>query len=92
LNIAKCGKLIFELVPTVLIIHGFRFFFFSNEIGEPIHIHVKKGGGEAKFWLEPELKAAYLLGFKAQEEKEMIRLVIEHQELFKTKWHEYFGN
>src|SRR5262249_55675133 len=42
-----------HLMPTVLIIQGFRFFFFSNEGSEPPHIHVEKGDGYAKFWLNP---------------------------------------
>ena len=28
--------------------NGFRFFFYSNE-HRPIHVHVRKGGGEAVF-------------------------------------------
>jgi len=32
---------------------GYRFFFFSNEGTEPPHIHVERGDGYAKFWLEP---------------------------------------
>jgi hypothetical protein len=90
---SKCMvRSIFELVPTILIVYGYRFFFFSNENGEPVHVHVKKGEGEGKVWLEPTIKAAYLWGFKAQEEKEILRMVEEHRELFKSKWHEHFGN
>ena len=41
--------------PTVFRKGGFRFFFFSRE--EPrIHVHVHHSEGEAKFWLEPEIK------------------------------------
>jgi hypothetical protein len=29
-------------MPAVLRIKGYRFFFFSNEGNEPIHIHVEK--------------------------------------------------
>ncbi len=79
-------------MPTAVVIDGFRFFFFSNEGGEPVHIHVKRGDGEAKYWLEPQLNLAYSIGFKVQEEKEIFRLVTEHQDMFKTKWHEYFSN
>jgi hypothetical protein len=31
----------------------YRFFFYSNERGEPAHIHVRRDRGLAKFWLEP---------------------------------------
>jgi hypothetical protein len=32
-------------MPTVLRIDGYRFFFFSNEGNEPVHIHVESGDG-----------------------------------------------
>jgi hypothetical protein len=39
-------------MPTVIIINGFRFFFYGND-HDPIHIHVEKDGKTAKFNLEP---------------------------------------
>jgi hypothetical protein len=47
-------------MPTVLLLKGLRFFFYSNENSEPIHIHVTKGGAEGKIWLEPVIEIAYL--------------------------------
>ncbi|WP_317039646.1 DUF4160 domain-containing protein [Tangfeifania diversioriginum] len=44
----------FEFVmPVVLRIKGYRFYFFSNESGEPKHIHVNKADANGKIWLEP---------------------------------------
>jgi uncharacterized protein DUF4160 len=40
-------------MPTLLRIEGFRFFFYSSERQEPPHVHVEKGDGEAKLWLQP---------------------------------------
>ena len=40
-------------MPTVLRIKGYRIGFFSADADEPPHVHVDKGGGQAKFWLEP---------------------------------------
>jgi hypothetical protein len=37
-----------ESMPTVFIKDGFRFFFYSND-HTPIHVHVKRGSGEAVF-------------------------------------------
>ncbi|MES2615306.1 MAG: DUF4160 domain-containing protein [Bdellovibrionota bacterium] len=42
-------------MPTIFVFLGLRFFFYSNENQEPMHVHVKSGNGEAKFWLYPEL-------------------------------------
>jgi len=43
-------------MPTVLRWGPYRAFFYSNEGGEPPHIHVRSGGFEAKFWLLDRLK------------------------------------
>jgi hypothetical protein len=40
-------------MPTILKIGPFRFFFYSNEKGEPAHIHVQRENMLAKFWLTP---------------------------------------
>lgn len=42
-------------MPTFLLINGFRFFFYSDEGDEPCHIHVKKGSGRGKVWLDPDI-------------------------------------
>ena len=39
-------------MPTLKITNGFRFFFYSNE-HLPMHIHIEKGDGTAKFILLP---------------------------------------
>jgi hypothetical protein len=49
-------------MPVVLRIGRYRFFFFSNEGKEPLHIHVRASGDEATFWLDPvQLAANYVL-------------------------------
>ena len=78
-------------MPTVLVVNGFRFFFYSNENNEPAHIHVVKGNGNGKIWLAPSMAVAYFLGFTAAEVKEIISIVEKHAVAFKSKWHEYFG-
>ena len=78
-------------MPTVLRIKGYRFFFFSSDRNEPIHIHVKKGEGDGKIWLEPELLPEYFFGFKNQEESQIMKIVKENQQLIISKWNEYFS-
>ncbi len=56
-------------MPTILFVRGFRFFFWSNENNEPIHIHVEKGDAEGKVWLSPRIRIAYLHGFTTKEKK-----------------------
>ena len=68
----------------------FRFFFFSNEGQEPPHIHVKAGGDEAKFRLDPvQLAANY--GFNVRDLTEIERLVDEYRDQLLEAWNEYFG-
>ena len=78
-------------MPTVLFLNGFRFFFYSNENNEPAHIHVKKGSGEGKIWLEPASEIAWMTGFTKKEENPIRQIVADNEQLFKTTWHEYFG-
>lgn len=78
-------------MPVVLRISGFKFYFFSNEGSEPVHVHVRKGNGEGKIWLEPEIKEEYMIGYTVKELKQIREIVNEHGETIKSKWHEYFG-
>ena len=61
------------LMPTVMNIDGYRFFFFAHEGNEPPHIHVEKAGQEAKFWLDPP-RLARNHGFAAHE----LRIIARH--------------
>ena len=38
------------IMPTVLRIGTYRFFFYANENSEPHHIHVQRERALAKFW------------------------------------------
>ncbi len=78
-------------MPTILTVNGFRFFFYSGDRSEPIHIHVTKGNATGKIWLEPEIKIAYMVGFNHKEIKDILALAIDNNETFKLKWNEYFS-
>lgn len=77
-------------MPTVTRVGRYRFFFFSNEGHEPPHIHVEAADKYAKFWLEP-VTLAESVGFHAAELTKVRKLVMDHRERFKERWHEYFG-
>lgn len=78
-------------MPTVLLINGFRFFFYSNENNEPCHIHISKGSADGKVWLKPKISAAYLYGFSNAEEKVIMEIIQNNYELLINKWNEYFS-
>ena len=78
-------------MPTVLIVKGFRFFFFSLEGNEPPRIHIEHGNKVGKFWLNP-VNIASSYGFRSHELSKIRMLVIQNRELFLEKWYEYFGD
>ncbi len=70
---------------------GFVFFFYSNEGNEPMHIHVRKAGGFAKFWIEP-VELEFSQGMKVSEIRKAEELIYDHLELIKSKWYEVHGS
>ena len=83
-------RLVDSIVPTVLRVGGYRFFFFSNEREEPVHIDVEQGERYAKFWVEP-ISLARNSGFRSGELRELHRLIDTHRRLFSEKWNEHFS-
>lgn len=77
-------------MPTIFRKLGFRFFFYSDEGNEPPHVHVEKGEGRGKYWIEP-VKKEYMHDFNRQDEKKADKIVNEKQNDFKRKWYEFFG-
>ncbi len=77
-------------MPTILILKGFRFFFYSND-HDPPHIHVEKDNKTAKYNLIP-LELVQSKRFNASELKDIRIMVEDNVELFKQKWDEYFNN
>jgi len=77
-------------MPTVLIVNGFRFYFYSNENNEPIHIHVEKAEGCAKYWLHPNIIEEYSYGFTKKQRKDILKIVINNSTELITAWNEYF--
>ena len=78
-------------MPTVLRMKGYRFFFFSNENFEPMHIHVEKDNNYAKYWIKP-LLLARSKGFRSHELVEIQKIVENNKKLFEERWNEFFGN
>lgn len=75
--------------PTVFSKDGFRFFFYSND-HSPIHVHVRKGEGEAVFEVEEVVELRESVGLKLQELRQAEALVRENCDLILRKWHEHF--
>ncbi|WP_448217476.1 DUF4160 domain-containing protein [Endozoicomonas sp. 2B-B] len=76
-------------LPTILRIGPYRFFFYSNENGEPAHIHIQRDKALAKFWLKPVMLASSTR-FSAKEIRELQKHVDKNQDKFLEAWNEYF--
>lgn len=81
-------------MPVVFRSGNLTFFFYSNEGDprEPVHIHVRRAGAEAKIWLEPAIGLASSRGFNSRELSVIIKEVISNRNLIKSTWNDYFGN
>ena len=76
-------------MPTVFIVFGFCFKFYSND-HKPIHIHVTKDGNEAKFNLKPTVELVVNRGFKKHELTIMTGIIEENAGILIERWNEYF--
>lgn len=80
-------------MPTILLILGWRLYFYSNEGHEPIHVHAEKGDTECKFWLFPdkfEISEAYSHQLSAKENREIRRIIFGHYDIIVEAWNEHF--
>jgi hypothetical protein len=53
-------------------------------------VHVRKGGANAKLWLQP-VRLAFSEGYSPSELRRILELTFEHQVFFIQRWHEYFA-
>jgi len=78
-------------MPTILRIGPFRFFFYSNEQGEPAHIHVQRDRMLAKFWLNP-VSIAGSTRFSPRDLRKIEELVVENRDTLMESWNEHFSS
>jgi hypothetical protein len=76
------------VMPKIDLPGPYRFHFFSNEAGEPPHVHVKRERRICKFWLKP-LLIANNHGFAAHELGKIERLICEYFEEIEAAWNEH---
>jgi hypothetical protein len=79
-------------MPTLFILFGLRFYFYSEE-HLPIHIHVKNADGQAKFNVEPEIELVYNKGLKQKDLNLAEKIINENnKEIIIARWNEYHGD
>jgi hypothetical protein len=70
-------------MPTVLLINGWRLFFYANENNEPPHIHARNGDSECKFWLSVskfDIEEVYFYNSSPKLKKQIRKIIFEHLE------------
>lgn len=76
-------------MPTIFILFGYHFQFFSND-HEPIHVHVMKDGNEAKFNVLPEVELMFNHGYKKNELSMIESIVEENKDIIIERWRDFF--
>ena len=76
-------------MPTVHREGPYRFFFYSADRREPVHVHIEREANRAKFWLAP-VRLARSGGFAAAELLRLERLTVNCESLLLKAWDEYF--
>jgi len=79
-------------MPTVLMILGWRFFFYANERNEPPHIHCKKGDAEGKYWLDAdsfEAVEAHAYRMTPADRRTVRRVILQHFDYLLGQWDEF---
>jgi hypothetical protein len=81
-------------MPTVLLVRGWRLFFYANEGQEPIHIHARKGAAECKYWLrvdEFEILEAEAYNLTPRLRREIRSIIFAHFDLIVEEWNRVHG-
>lgn len=84
-------------MPTLFEIYGYRVFFWSNETGEPVHVHVCKGKPTAnatKIWFPPEsnpVLANNNSNIPEKELKRILKMIALNRDSIIAQWYDYFN-
>jgi hypothetical protein len=78
-------------MPTIPGIPGpYRFFFYSFDCNEPVHVHARRERATCKFWLDPVALAANH-GLSPRDLTAARRIILEHRDRILEAWREHCG-
>jgi hypothetical protein len=81
-------------MPTILLVLGWRFFFYSNEGNEPMHVHARKGETQCKYWVKSdfyEIEEAWSHNMTPRLRREVRKIIFDHFEYIVGEWNKCFG-
>jgi hypothetical protein len=79
---------------TVLVKNGWRFFFFSNEGNEPMHIHITKAEKSCKFFLneiELEVSLVYRKNMRDRDVRDVKEIILENFNYIAESWKKFYN-
>ena len=79
-------------MPTILLLLGWRLFFYANEGSEPIHVHCKKGNMECKYWLHVEsfdISEAFAFNLSPRAKREIRKIIFQNFDYIVDQWNEF---
>ena len=80
-------------MPTVLLVNGWRFHFFTNEENEPIHIHCEKGEKKCKYWLDVdtmEIREEFSRIMSSRDSREVKEILLQNFVEIVQEWNKFF--
>ena len=72
-------------MPVILRTKGYEFSFVMYDLDEPVHVHVRSGHKQAKFWVK-SLSIAWTRGFRPSELNEITRIIAANQDYIFSIW------
>ena len=82
-------------MPTILLLNGWRFHFYSNERNEPMHIHAEKAERECKYWIDAEafnIREAFAYNMSPRDVREVRQIIFEHFDHLVAEWRRVHGH
>ncbi len=78
-------------MPTIKNISGpYRFFFYSFDCNEPMHVHVQRERMVCKFWLNPVVLSKNH-GFTSKELNAIREIIYNNKNKIMEAWYEHCG-
>jgi hypothetical protein len=85
-------------MPEIFRIQGYKIYFWSNESGEPVHVHISKGKPTAnatKIWILSNggiLICHNKSRISKSDLSELTKIITRNNELIVQKWCDFFGD
>jgi Domain of unknown function (DUF4160) len=81
-------------MPTILMVQGWRFYFYANEGNEPMHVHAVKGDADCKYWIYADrfdIEEEFEYNCSPRLRREVRRIIFTHFDEICAAWRGRFG-